>query len=153
MVHGMSIEAGVAGQARSGLYGEEYFKSLSDTLSSRRNAFGVYTHYGYADESASFKEGMWPGSNGTTDIYSNGYDAQQKLAMPIHRLGDIPPNAFYAVTIDLTKVRVDGPSPVVGREWSGFGLTVTRSGGGSEVLFPGGTPPGSVSDPVSIPTH
>lgn len=153
-LHGISIPESVGLQAKTGTYGESYFNNLGETLSRRRNAYGVYKHYGYAEESASFKGGMRPASFGTTDVYSTGQEAQQMLSLPIHKPGDLPPNAFYAITVDLTKTKVIAfPGPVPSKTYSGFGMTATRSGGGSQVFFPTGTPPGSVGEPEEIPMY
>jgi hypothetical protein len=107
----------------------------------------VFRHYGYGDEAALFAPGLRPGSYGTTDVYTSGKVAQQMLALPVHRPGDAAPNAFYNVIVDLTKTTVVGPRPVVGKTvfhpvYAPSG--VPRTGGGTEVQFPGGTPPFSV---------
>ena len=113
----------------------------------------IFYHYGYKNEARLFKAGLRPGSYGTKDAYRTGFEAQQKLALPIHRPGDLPPNAIYTVTVDLSKYPVEGPSPVGTRTYSKFGITATRAGGGQEYFFPKGTPPGSVSEPVEIPEY
>jgi len=149
--HGLSIPGAVGSQARSGLYSDSYFNSLNKTLSARANPYGVYLHYGYGDEASSFGGGMRPGSYGTKDVYVTGAEAQQRLALPIHRPNDAPPDAMYTVTVDLSKTQVAGPLPVPINVPVGPGTV--REGGGTEYIFPGGTPPGSVSEPTGIPQY
>ena len=96
---------------------------------------------------------MNPGSYGTKDVYTTGFNAQQKLSLPVHRLNDAPPDAMYTVTVDLSKYRVSAPSEVQPKTYPFNGGTVTRPGGGTEVTFINGTGHGSVSEPVEIPQY
>ena len=146
-LHGYSVPEVIGAQSLGGSYNASYFSSLSDTLSRRGSRYSLFRHYGYADDAALFSEGMKSGSWGTTDIYTSGRVAQQKLAIPPHRFGDAPPDAYYNVTVDLTKTPVVGlprvkPTDYPPSIYAPHG--VHRTGGGTQVYFPLGTPSGSV---------
>jgi RHS repeat-associated protein len=117
---------------------------LADLFSDDGDAnVAVYVHYGYAADSPYFCDGLYPGSyatQGTTIL--TGEQAQQLLALP----HDIPPDSFYLVTVPTT-LPVQGPSTVQPTD------VPPRTGGGTEVQFPEGTPPGSVSGPYPLPTN
>ncbi|HTY48191.1 MAG TPA: RHS repeat-associated core domain-containing protein, partial [Steroidobacteraceae bacterium] len=125
-----------------------------DTPQSQRPS--IYYHYGYAAQAPLFAGGMRPGSYGTPDLVTvSGATAQQIYALPPQNAVDSPPNAIYTITAppgtpvqDLGPV---GPTTFPGPV-NPTGQDVTRTGGGNEVFFPQGTPPGSVSGPNSLPS-
>lgn len=90
---------------------------------------------------------MKPGSYGTTDIYTSGRVAQQMLALPPHAVSDAPPNIVFNIIVDTSKVEVDYLGRVNPRVWNApeYGVYgAQRTGGGTEVQFPAGTPAFSV---------
>jgi hypothetical protein len=98
----------------------------------------TFFHYGYAEDAASFENGLFPGSYTTTIGDLSGAEAQSGLALP-HVL---PPDATYSVTPEAgTWIRVNPiTEPLDG-----------MPGGFPEYQFPFGTGPGTVSLPTSIP--
>ena len=98
-----------------------------------------FSHYGYAEQSAGFGNGLRVGSSYATPVQGlSGGEAQSGLALP----RDLPPNAVYSVTPNPgTPIRVN---PVT---QPAFG----QPGGLPEVQFYMGTQPGTVSGPVRIP--
>lgn len=116
----------------------------------------IYYHYGYASQSAQFANGIRPGGYGTPDlVIVSGATAQQIYALPPQNSIDSPPDARYTINappgtpvVDLGPVGQTSFPPGPGNP---TGDTVTRSGGGNEVTFPKGTPPGSVSGPEPLP--
>ena len=117
----------------------------------------TYRHYGYADQAALFAGGLNPGSYATSTHgpLFTGSQAQQFLALPVHRQGDSPPDSVYLVTVPRGNVPVVGPEPVGGASWSNQfdGGFVQRTGGGVQYQFPQGTPPGSVRGPYPLPAE
>jgi RHS repeat-associated protein len=119
--------------------------NASPRFRSRFRNTEVYRHYSYADEAASLAGGLRPGSFGTTDVYTSGTEAQQKLALPPHRPGDLPPDAYYNVIVDAGKATRLPPAESKYYPPSAYAPHgAYRTGGGSQVIFGGGTPPGSV---------
>ena len=110
----------------------------------------TFFHYGYADQARSFQKGLKIGGFATDMPGLNGRQAQELLALPVHRVNDAPPNAVYIITVPAT-TPVIGPSLVQSQNFTGHGMSVERPGGGTEYQFPKGTHPGSVSKPIPIP--
>ncbi|MFA5119283.1 MAG: RHS repeat-associated core domain-containing protein [Candidatus Omnitrophota bacterium] len=103
----------------------------------------AYRHYGYLKDTLGLLKGMRPGSFGTSDIYTSGAMAQQRLALPPHGVGDPVPNAFFNIIVDTSKIPVDSLGTVSEQVWNRpeYGVFgAHRTGGGSEVRFPEGTP-------------
>ena len=103
----------------------------------------IFRHYGYAEDAASFANGLNPGGYATSarGRPMSGRRAQQKLALPHEQ----PPDCYFRIVADPTTIRILGPRHV---RRSKIPL---RLGGGIEYVFPEGTPPGSVSGPFAIP--
>jgi RHS repeat-associated protein len=125
-----------------------------DTPQSQRPQ--TFYHYGYASDASLFDGGLRPGSYGTSDrVVVPGSTAQQQYALPPKDSLDSPPDAIYTVTVPPGVPTIDlgatGPTTFPG-PFNPTGEDVTRDGGGNEVLFPKGTPPGSVSGPSKIPS-
>lgn len=98
----------------------------------------TFSHYGYAEQAASFQGGLRPGGFATSVGDITGAEAQSGLALP-HAT---PPNAVYTVTPQPgTWIRAN---PVASPQ---FG----QPGGLPEFQFPGGTGPGTVSLPRRLP--
>jgi hypothetical protein len=124
-----------------------------DTPKSQRPS--IYYHYGFASQASQFAGGIRPGGYGTPDlVILSGSSAQQIYALPPQNSIDSPPDARYTITVP-PGVPVQNLGPVGPTTFPGpvnpTGDNVTRTGGGNEVLFPKGTPPGSVSAPQSLP--
>ena len=102
----------------------------------------LFRHYGYAKDAEKFKEGLHKGGFAThgRGRPMSGKTAQEKLALPHEK----PPDAYYKVRVG-QNTPVVGPSPVKPTD------VPPRRGGGSEYVFPDGTPPGSVEGPFPIP--
>ena len=99
----------------------------------------TFSHYGYAENAASFQGGLRPGGFATSAGNLSGVEAQSGLALP---RPTVPPNAVYTVTPEAgTWIRAN---PVTRPQ---FG----QPGGLPEYQFPGGTGPGTVSPPRLIP--
>lgn len=117
----------------------------------------IYYHYGYRYEAPSFAEnGMCPWSFGTPDreIFP-GTVAQQRYGLPPKDAVDSPPDARYRIVVPpgypvIPLGEVAGVTFLPGPD-NPTGQPVTRTGGGKQVRFPRGTPPGSVSPPQSVP--
>jgi RHS repeat-associated protein len=124
-----------------------------DTPKSQRSQ--IFYHYGYASQAASFADGMRVGSSGTPDrILVPGEVAQQVYGLPPKDAVDSPPDARYMVSVPPGVPVIDvGPVPPLTfpAAFNPTGRNITRTGGGNEVLFPAGTPRGSVSGPLSLP--
>jgi RHS repeat-associated protein len=115
----------------------------------------IYYHYGYQSQAPLFANGMGAPSYGTSDnLVVSGETAQQLYGIPPKDPLDSPPDARYTVTVppgtpvidNGTHGRVTFPA-----DFNPTGQDVTRTGGGNEVVFPNGTPPGSVSGPQKLP--
>jgi len=106
------------------------------------NKLRTFRHYGYAKDAEKFKEGLHKGRFAThgRGRPMSGKTAQEKLALPHEK----PPDAYYKVRVG-QNTPVVGPSPVKPTD------VPPRRGGGSEYVFPDGTPPGSVEGPFPIP--
>jgi RHS repeat-associated protein len=124
-----------------------------DTPRSQRPS--IYYHYGFASQASQFAGGIRPGGYGTPDlVILSGATVQQIYALPPQNSIDSPPDARYTITVppgtpvqDLGPI---GPTTYPGPA-NPTGEDVSRTGGGNEVVFPKGTPPGSVSGPQSLP--
>lgn len=115
----------------------------------------IYYHYGYASQAPLFANGMRAGSYGTPDrVLVPGSTAQQIYALPPQNALDPSPDARYTITAPpgtpVQNLGPVGPTTFRGQD-NPTGENVDRTGGGSEVRFPNGTPPGSVSGPESLP--
>ena len=98
----------------------------------------TFSHYGYAENAASFQGGLRPGGFATSVGDLSGAGAQSGLALP----RAVPPNAVYTVTPEAgTWIRAN---PVTRPQFC-------QPGGLPEYQFPGGTGPGTVSPPRPIP--
>jgi hypothetical protein len=111
------------------------------TAASVAPAVGTFTHFGIADDAASFANGLRPGSYATNRLTTlrTGAQAADRLSLSVARPD---PNAAYIVKPEWWRF-VRGPtrvSPIPG-----------RTGGGWEYFFKGGTGPGTVSGPTLIP--
>lgn len=98
----------------------------------------TFFHYGYDSQAENFAGGLRPGGYATDAGNLSGEEAQSGLALPHAE----PPDAVYTVTPQpgtLTNV-----NPIVRPQ---FG----QPGGLTEIQFPLGTGPGTVSGPASIP--
>jgi RHS repeat-associated protein len=84
----------------------------------------------------SFTKGLWSGSAATVNPYMGQMEASQKLGIPI-------PTYVYPVTINPRATPVTPPSIVPPSN--------RYAGGGIQVFFPAGTPPGSVGTPRNVP--
>jgi hypothetical protein len=121
-------------------------KKLTSASRAARNSaereLRTYRHYGYAEDASKFEGGLRPGGYATHSRGRpmTGASAQVRLALPHER----PPNAYYKITVG-PGVRVVGPGPVRPT------AIPSRQGGGTEYVFPDGTPPGSVEGPFAIP--
>jgi len=124
-----------------------------DTPQSQRPQ--TFYHYGYASMASQFSGGLRLGSFGTSNsIIVPGTTAQQLYGLPPKDSLDSPPDAFYTVTVPPGVPVIDnGPHGPVAfpANANPTGQDVYRSGGGNEVIFPKGTPPGSVSSPGKLP--
>ncbi|MGA2801001.1 MAG: hypothetical protein ABSE97_01300 [Verrucomicrobiota bacterium] len=99
----------------------------------------TFSHYGYAENAAGFEGGLRPGGFATSVGDLSGAEAQSGLALPA---GRPIPNAVYTVSpTPGTWIRVNPVAEPL------FG----RPGGLPEYQFPGGTGPGTVSQPRLIP--
>jgi hypothetical protein len=124
-----------------------------DTPQSQRSQ--TFYHYGYASQAPRFSGGMDPGSYGTSDpTIVSGSAAQQLYALPPQNPLDTPPDALYTITAPpgtpVQNLGPVGPTTFPG-VFNPTGQDVTRTGGGNEVKFPNGTPPGSVSGSGRLP--
>lgn len=113
---------------------------------SRRQQFDHYRHYGLAADAALFEGGMRRDSFAApiTDPLVSGREAQPYYSLPAIKG---TPNSFYLVSIERGSVQVLGPTVVLPRPEFG----PDRVGGLNEVVFPNGTPPGTVAGPFSLP--
>jgi len=104
----------------------------------------IYYHYGYAADASRFSNGMSPGSFATITWTYTGEEARRSLSLPSFYRDGSPrplPDAYYRVTVS-SGIPVIGPTPVAPH----YG----QPGGGLEVTFPQGTPPGSVAGPYPV---
>ena len=101
-----------------------------------KNKKNKVTYYHYTTSPPEcFVRGLWADSAATVTPYLAQYDAHQKLGIPI-------PTLVYPVTLD-PKVTPVTPPSIVQR-------SMRYTGGGIEVFFPQGTPPGSVGKPMPV---
>lgn len=100
----------------------------------------TYLHYGFAADAAKFERGLRAGGFATKGPLMTGPQAQQMLALP-HQL---PPDSVYTVQVT-SSVPVIGPMTVQPTS------VPPRMGGGTEYIFPSGTPAGSVTGPYPLP--
>ncbi|MFI0347969.1 MAG: RHS repeat-associated core domain-containing protein, partial [Chthoniobacterales bacterium] len=97
----------------------------------------TFFHYGYAEQSSGFQNGLNPGGFATTVSDLTGAEAKTGLALP----RAIPPNAIYKVSPQPgTLIRVNPVAEPL------FG----QPGKLPEFQFPFGTTPGTVSGPTLI---
>ncbi|MBI1882930.1 MAG: hypothetical protein HYS08_01825 [Chlamydiae bacterium] len=124
--------------------GEVREGSQTQTKTQEQEEFLVFYHYGFRSESLSFAGGIWPGGyaspQGPGEFYYDPLVIQDRLALP----DPMPPDAYYIVSIDPEEAPILGPSIVQKTR------NPKRNGGGWEVRFPAGTPPGSVEGPFNI---
>ncbi len=100
----------------------------------------IYRHYSYGDEEAFLAGGLRIGTFVTKDVYTSGLVAQQMLALPPKRMGDLPPNAYYNVIVDVGKVTRS--TPVTQRTFPPSAYAPNgayRTGGGTEAQTTGPT--------------
>jgi RHS repeat-associated protein len=135
---GLGVATAVAGGAAAAGGAAENTTALSTFRFTSEGE--TFTHYGFTADSISFTGGLRPGAFAATEAGLTGSEAQSGLALP--HIG--APDAAYTVSPSAgTPLFVN---PVVERN---FG----QPGGLSEVQFPMGTAPGTVSGPTPIQQH
>lgn len=101
----------------------------------------VFRHYTNDANPADFANGLNPNSFATTADGPAMAAQQAQSSLSLENL----PTVYYNVTIEAGAVPVDG-STTVDPIYDPF-----QPGGGTEFMFPEGTPPGSVTGPYPLP--
>lgn len=98
-----------------------------------------FRHYTSDTNPGDFARGLNAGSYATTGYGPVMTPKQAQMSLSLK----VTPTVYYDVTIYSGDIPIEGPSPVSAR----FG----QPGGGTEFIFPQGTPPGSVTGPFPLP--